>query len=105
MKPWLKNRKYRVYLKTVTRDPSGTLEKPGNQDPKKSGKPGTWKNRDLNGTLEKPENWDPSGTIKNPENQDPGPWKNRKTGTLAGPYKNRKTETRDTSRTLEIVKV
>ena len=61
MKPWLKNRKYRVYLKTVTRDPSGALEKPGNQDPKKSGKPGTWKNRK-------------TGTLKN--------WK---TGTLAGP--------------------
>ena len=56
--------------------------------------PGPYKNRKT-GTLQKPENRDPTKTGKpRPyKNRDPGPYKNRKTGTLVGPYKNQKTGT------------
>ena len=90
------------YRNTGIRGPSGTLEKPENRDPRKTGKlePETLagpyeirKTETLVGPYKngKTEAWDLTKIGK------PGP------GILARPYKNWKTETRDLNGTLEIV--
>ena len=66
-----------AYRKTGTRDPSGTLQKKENRDPRPYWEP--------SGTLEKPENRDPSRTLQ--KTGKPAP------GTLLGPYK--KSENRE----------